>query len=160
MVTLARTALGIVWGLWFGGVIALFIFAVTLFNGLGKETAAIATGVMFPAFERYHLVLAALALAACVAWRALSKSRAATVVFVLLAVATVMAVTSAAVITPKILELRRLGQTHTPEFGRAHGLSGVTYSVEAVCLLLAGLVLLAAGNRRRATEPTSPPAAA
>jgi hypothetical protein len=158
MVTLARTALGIVWGLWFGGVIALFIFAVTLFNGLGRETAAIATGVMFPAFERYHLVLAALALAACVAWRGLSRSRAATFTFFLLAVATVMAVVSASVITPRILELRHLGQTHTPEFGRAHGISGVLYVVEAVSLLGAGLTLLAAGNRRR--EPITPDAPA
>lgn len=159
MITLARTALGIVWGLWFGGVIALFIFAITLFNGLGRESAAISTGVMFPAFERYHLVLAALALAACVAWRALARTRASTLTFLFLAVATLMAVTSAALITPKILELRRLGQTHTPAFARAHGLSGVTYTVEAVSLLAAGLVLLASSNRRATAPPSQPPAA-
>jgi hypothetical protein len=147
MVTLVRTALGIVWALWFGGIMAVFVFAVAFFNGLDRTSATMATGVMFPTFERYTLFLAALALVAAVGWRVAGKSRAAGWTFGLLGVATVMAVISAAVITPKILDMRNHGLTHTPEFGRAHGISGVLYVVESIALLGAGVVLLSAERR-------------
>jgi ABC-type enterobactin transport system permease subunit len=157
MLTLSRTALGILWSLWFGGIISVFLFATTLFNGLGRESAAIATGVMFPAFERYALVLAALSLAATVAWRALSHSRAATWTFAFLAAATLALVISAAVITPRILHLRAIGETHSPDFARAHGISGVLYVIESLGLLAAGITFLTAGRTRIEPPPASNP---
>ncbi|HZZ44553.1 MAG TPA: DUF4149 domain-containing protein [Tepidisphaeraceae bacterium] len=150
MVTLIRTTLALLWSLWFGGIMSVFLFAIALFNGLGRESAALATGVMFPSFERYSLVLAALCLAATVAWRALTPSRAPAWTFAFLAAATLFAITSAAVITPRILHLRSLGQVHTPDFARAHAISGVLYVAESISLLLAGIILLSAPRRHAA----------
>lgn len=155
MLTFVRTLLGIFWALWFGGIMIVFVFAVALFRELDKSSAVLATGVMFPAFERYSLVLAALSLAVTVAWRALDKkSRAPGWTFGFLALATLLAVLSAAVITPKILRLRTANQTHTPEFARTHGQSGITYVAESVSLLAAGILLLS--PRRHSAEPLTP----
>ena len=162
MITLVRILLGIVWAIWLGGIVATFIFATAMFRNLTREQAGLTNGVLFPTFERYALVAAALALAAAVAWRALSRSRAATVTFALLAVATVALVISAAVVTPRILELRRSGQTESPAFKRAHGQSGMLYVAEAAALLGAGIALLGSHSARAAAKgdgaaPVGPP---
>ena len=157
---LVRTALGTLWALWFGGIVITFIFATANFRNLTRETASLANGVLFPTFERYALVLAALSLAATVAWRALSKSRAATLTFVFLAAATIALVISAAVITPRILHLRNIGESHSPAFARAHGTSGVLYVHESLALLAARITFLTASPTPRRPTPslTSPPA--
>lgn len=155
MLTFARTALGVIWALWFGGIMAVFVFVVALFKGLDRESAVLATGVIFPTFERYSLFLAALALIAAVGWRVVGKSRAAGWTFGFLGAATVMAVISAAVITPKILDMRQRGLTNTPEFGKTHGISGVIYVVESIALLGAGVILLSAPRRPASPEGTA-----
>jgi hypothetical protein len=157
MLTLTRTALGILWSLWFGGIAVTFIYATAMFRNLTRETASLANGVLFPTFERYALVLAALTLAATVAWRALAKSRAATLTFAFLAAATIALVLSAAVVTPKILELRRTGQSQSPAFARTHAQSGILYLTETAALLAAGITLLASRNRIVTTAESSPP---
>ena len=157
MVHLFRTLLGIVWGLWIGGVIALFIFAVALFRQLGRDVAPQSTQVLFPTFERYHLVLAAFALLTCVGWRIVGRSRAASWCFAFLAIATCAAATSAIFLTPKILELTRAGKAGTPEFWKTHGMSNLVYMTEATGLLVAGIILLTAERRPSRAEP---PAAA
>jgi hypothetical protein len=158
MVHLFRALLGLIWGLWFGGVIALFVFAVALFKQLGREIAPQATQVLFPTFERYHLVLAALALLVCVGWRVIGKSRAASWVFAFFAIATCAATTSAIFLTPKIMELTRNGKAGTPEFWKTHGMSNLVYMTEAVALLVAGIIQLTAERGlRRASSPLPPP---
>ena len=45
LLTLSRTLLGIVWGLWFGGVIALFIFELgSLICGVAPNSTALIIG--------------------------------------------------------------------------------------------------------------------
>jgi hypothetical protein len=157
MVQLFRTLLGLVWGLWFGGVIALFVLAVALFKQLGREVAPQSTQVLFPTFERYHLVLAAAALVMCVGWRVIGRSRAAGWCFAFLGVATCAAATSAIFFTPKILELTRAGKAGSPEFWKTHGMSNLVYMTEASALLIAGIIVLAAERRPVRVDP---PAAA
>src|SRR5438270_153189 len=65
---LIKIMLVLSWALWFGGLIALFVFVVTLFHN-NREIAVQAAPQLFVAFERYHLILAGIALLATVLWR-------------------------------------------------------------------------------------------
>jgi hypothetical protein len=91
---------------------------------------------LFIAFERYQLVLAVVALVSCLIAR---PPRLAALIG-LFGFATVLAVIETAMITPRIEGLRILGETHTPEFLRLHGLSMCVYMAIAIALLLAGVV--------------------
>jgi len=133
-----RTILRIIaiyaWALWLGGLITTFIFVLTLFHedhDLAVQTAP----RLFHAFERYQLILAAVALLSSI----LLKKTWTSALFVLTAIG---AVVSPLFITPRISEMQRLGQTHTPQFGQIHGLSMLVYNADAVLLLLAGLMLV------------------
>ena len=55
------------WGLWFGGLITLFLMVSHLFSA-DRATAVVAAPRMFLAFERYQIIVAAVALVATVAW--------------------------------------------------------------------------------------------
>jgi hypothetical protein len=131
------------WGLWFGGTIALFIFVSALFRQ-SRELAIQTTPVLFITFERYHLVLAALAGMMAGAWLAQSRTRMKTALFVLVFLAAVAASISAGVVTPRIMALRQQNQIQSVEFKRFHGISMMVYSSEAVMLLIAGIVLAVA----------------
>ena len=138
----------IVWSLWFGGIIALFIFVQTLFARLPRETFITAAPHLFFAFERYQLALAAIALIVTgVEW--LTQVKGARILFVLLTAATLLAVVETAVITPHIERLRMSAQISTPEFRRWHGISMGGYLIEAIVLLWAGFVLM---QDRRSSE--------
>jgi hypothetical protein len=70
---LASSLVCIAWSLWFGGLAALFLFVAIIFSQ-DRPTALKAAPMMFLAFERYQLILAAAALLVVVAWRILAKS--------------------------------------------------------------------------------------
>jgi hypothetical protein len=155
-------AVALLWALWFGGIIALFIFVQTLFADVPRETFIQTAPHLFFAFERYQLVLAAIALTLTVLWRIAGSSRA-TTVFTLLAAATLLAALNTAVITPRIERLRIAGQTQTLQFKKSHGLSMVAYLAESFVLLGVGIVTLwpSAIGTTSASAPASPsPAAA
>jgi hypothetical protein len=122
----------VVWALWLGGLIALFIFVLTLFHedhALAVQTAP----RLFHVFEYYQLVLAAAAILSAIVQRA-------TLPAMLFCLATVGAVVSPLVITPKIMQMQRLGLTHTQRFGKLHGESMMVYMGDTVLVLAAGLV--------------------
>ena len=151
------------WGLWFGGMVALFLFVSVMFRE-SRPVAVDAAPMLFRAFERYQLLLAAFALVATVLWRILVLSRAIMVVFTFLALASVAAALSTTLVTPRMETLRRTGQSTSPEFRQLHGRSMMFYTGEAALLLLAGIALPAAighgwvraapATRTGATTPT------
>ena len=151
----------LLWGLWFGGTIALFIFVVSLFRH-DRPLAIQGAPILFITFERYQLILGATLLALSGAWIIAEKSRPKMLFLVALMAASTAAVVSSTVITPKIMELRRTNRVETQEFKTAHGRSMMVYSSEEVMLLIAGIVLAAeigrgaSGNRKLEGAETQP----
>jgi hypothetical protein len=130
---LLHTAAHLLCGLWLGGLIALFIFVITLFHQ-DHALAVQAAPKMFAVFERYQLALAGAALLCVIP---LNRILLTSLIFV----AAVGAVASPLFITPRIVDLQLMGQTHTPQFARLHGDSMMIYTADAVLLLGAGLIL-------------------
>ncbi|HEX4054624.1 MAG TPA: hypothetical protein VHX86_10200 [Tepidisphaeraceae bacterium] len=140
---LQRIASGFVciaWALWFGGLGSLFLLVTTLFIE-DRETALKAVPRMFLAFERYQLLLAAGALLGAVAWRILAKSIRVTVLFWMLAAASVPAALGPMLITSRMEKLRLNGQSSSPQFKKLHGESMIAYCGETIVLLAVGLTL-------------------
>jgi hypothetical protein len=138
-----RTAAGLVclaWGLWFGGLGSLFLFATRLFSE-DRDTALKAAPIMFLNFEKYQILLAAAALLGVMAWRILAKSLRVTILFWLIGAASVPAALGPMFITNRMEELRRAGQSSSEEFKKLHGASMILYSGETLILLIAGLAL-------------------
>jgi hypothetical protein len=127
------------WALWFGGLIALFVFVKTLFNN-NHDIAVQAAPQLFVVFQQYHLVLAAIALATTVAWRISAPSKAAVAIFVLLAMAACTGVAVAIWYVGPMEELRRNGLSGSPQFARLHGQSMMLFVAQAVLLLACGII--------------------
>lgn len=143
MAMLRRLAAGLVciaWALWFGGLGALFLFVTRLFSE-DHPTALKAAPVMFIAFERYQLLLAAAALLGTVSWRVLTGSARVTLLFSLLAAATVPAALNPILVTSRMEQLRLQGQSSSEQFKKLHGISMIVYSGQTLILLAAGLSL-------------------
>ncbi len=131
------------WALWLGGIGTLFLAATTLFAAFpdDRQIAGTAASAIFRGFDRYQLLLAAVLLLATFGSYVYRRTRLRTFLFCLFAFATLNAVVSAAVITPRIETLRQTGVTATPQFRRLHGSSMLVYVTQAAALLLAGLML-------------------
>jgi len=128
------------WSLWFGGLAAIFLFAAALF-AKDRETALKAAPIMFLIFEKYQILIAAAALVGSLSWRILAKSARVTLLFYLIAIATLPAALGPIFVTQKMEELRKNDQTESPEFKKLHGISMSLYSGELLVLLLAGLAM-------------------
>jgi glucose dehydrogenase len=115
-----------------------------------------ANPILFHAFERYQLILAAVALVLALGWLMLRRSMATTLVFACLVMATVGAVVSTAWTTPRIDRLQARDLIHTPEFRRAHAQSMIVYTAGAALLLLGGLALAGAITADAAGAAGSP----
>jgi len=128
-----NTIAHVVIGLWLGGLIALFIFVVTLFHhdhALGVQAAP----QLFQVFEIYQFFLAAVAIVSAVVCIR-------PIVTLLLIAAAVCAVYVHFSLTPRILELAHLGRTHTDEFGRIHGESMLVYMTDTILVFAAQILL-------------------
>ena len=155
----------IAWGLWFGGMGALFLFVSYLFV-TDRKMAVVAAPKMFAVFETYQLFVAAVALVGAAVWRLMSPGRAAiTFIFMMFALSAVGTIASALAIRPPLERMRIEGQTATPQFERLHKVSERVYSGQALVLLAAGVVIpiaLSPPRRSRAASPqprTEPEAA-
>jgi hypothetical protein len=158
MPNITRTICGVLvlcLSLWFGGMMALFLFVQVLFHH-DREIAIQAAPRLFLAFEQYQLILAAIALIATFAWRLLLPSKLLTSSFVLIALATLLAVYSTSVITPKMESLRHAGQSSGQQFKKLHGISMMMYCSEAVLVLSSGIVVMVVSMR--GTAPAAPQA--
>jgi hypothetical protein len=143
----------IVWGLWFGGMIMLFIAVMRMFAvDPSRELAIRANPVLFHVFERYQLVLAGIALVLIFAWILLRRSGVKIAMFVVLVIASLAASVSSVWITPRIDRLQAEQRTRTPEFRRAHGQSMGVYTLSALMLLVSGMLLPVAIRTDRTAE--------
>jgi hypothetical protein len=148
----------LVFGLWFGGLILLFILVQTLFNtdrAMAERTAPL----LFITFERYQFALIAAALVIFAAWAAVVRSRMGMVVFGLICGAILLALLSSLFITPRLEWLRQEGRGGSPEFMRLHGWSMMVYSIQALLLLMVGILLpltMRTEARRTAGETALP----
>jgi len=129
----------IAWGLWLGGLIALFMFVLTLFHN-NHDLAVQTAPQLFHVFEIYQLVLAPIAVIS-------SLLRRQNAMVILFALASIGAVVSTALITPRITAMNLAGQTHTPEFGKLHGESMMIYMTNAGLVLAAGIVMAVKKDR-------------
>jgi hypothetical protein len=136
-----RTLVHICWALWFGGLMALFIFVQVLFHQTPEDNFLISAPKLFFAFEKYQLCLAGLVILGAIVWRAVSATPRLLTVLLLFLIASVGAILETALITPKIDAMRQAGQTHTPEFMRIHGLSMLVYMSMEIVLMIAGIFL-------------------
>lgn len=119
--------------LWLGGLVSLFIFVVTLFHNdhaLGVQAAP----QLFEAFEIYQFFLAA----AAIVFTFLCKRKVVAAILILAAICTFVTHFG---LTPKILEMAHLGQTHTDEFGRVHGESMIVYMTQTILVFIAQISL-------------------
>ena len=147
-----------IWGLWFGGIVLLFVAVQSLFNTFQDRRDVFAEGAagIFRWFNRYQVALAAAALLATFAWRLVGPPRLKAALFTLFAIATVAACAAGAWIAPKIQSLHAQGLDQSPQFKQVHGLSMAVYLVEAIALLVAGVVLLAAAMSAPSGAVASP----
>jgi len=137
------TLLSIIWSLWFGGLILLFLAVQSLFDTFADRHDIAGQGAqhIFHLFDRYQLTLAALALILTFIWRIISPRTGKTWLFVGFSLATIGAVVIAAIISPKIVLMSAQGLSHTHEFLKLHGISMAVYLAETVVLLITGLLM-------------------
>jgi|SRR6185437_1959185 len=133
----------LVWGLWFGGLIVLFMSVTTLFRTFADrhDIAGQGAAKIFHLFNEYQLVLAVIALITTFVWRVLGPPRLKELLFALFAIATVGGCTVSLYLAPRIEALQRQGLTHSTQFGRLHGYSMIAYTAEVAVLLVAGIML-------------------
>src|SRR6266516_438030 len=92
------------WSLWFGGLVALAIFVMTLFIK-NRDAALHSAPYLFEVFERYQLILAAVALITTALWWTLDRRRTLAAIFILLLLSSTCTAISAFYLTPPMLRL-------------------------------------------------------
>jgi hypothetical protein len=135
--------------LWLGGLMALFMFVQTLF-AKSRPLAAEAAPVLFNVFERYQLVLAAIAILATIGWRILSRQWLIWIILGLLTLAMIGAIAGPLAITGPMEALRAQGLSGTADFRRLHGYSMIVYVGQTI-LLTGVAVILPMAIRREGT---------
>jgi hypothetical protein len=144
---LLSTVVVLAWGLWFGGIVMVFVAVTSLFRTFHDQrplAGAAAAGV-FTRFEAMQLGVAAVAVLAALGLWASARSRARVAAATLLAVAAVGALASSFAFTPRVQDMRRRGIPSTSEeFRTAHRASSIIYVLQTGVLLSAGLFLPAA----------------
>ena len=132
------------WGLWFGGIVSLFLFMNRLFESMHDDYRAVFDTVapaQFRMAERFGIVAGGLALVTAFAMRLVSRGKAATWLFALLAIAAALDVVRPVFISARMHGLVTPGQTPPPEFMRLHGLYMAAAGIEAIFLLIAAFAL-------------------
>lgn len=142
------TTLGI--AIWLGSLVHLLLSVASLFAAFPKavsQTAVQAAPAIFAATERSGLIVAAVTLAAAVAWSRFSPGRSRRWIAFLLAGAAVLAVAQRTIVSAKMDALREAGQSGGDQFRMLHGVSSSQYLVQTGLLLAATLLLPAALSR-------------
>jgi hypothetical protein len=131
----------VLWGLWFGGVITLFLAVTAIFAEFHDrhDLAGLAANHVFRVFNAYQLALAAALLLATFVWYLLGPRQWKMGLFVVFALATVAACVIAMYLAPEITRLRDAHMTQSDEFKRLHGYSMLVYLVESLFLLAGGI---------------------
>jgi hypothetical protein len=138
------TLVSLVLALWFGGIVFLFIGVSTLFRAFPRpasDVAPQAAPALFHVWERYQLVLAAVALVGVFAWYLLARAKRLIVLFLMLALSAVGGVVATTLITPRIDQMREAGQSGAPRFRALHARSMQCYVAQAGLLMVSVLML-------------------
>ena len=130
----------LVWAMWLGALISLFIFVPTLFHN-DRDIALQAAPQLFHVFENIQPVLAGIALILAVGAFLQTKSWWTLITMVLLLIAAAFAAVSRIAITPRMDALVAQGQSGSPAFMQLHGMSMGIYSANILWLLIVGLLL-------------------
>jgi hypothetical protein len=141
MQRLIYTLVSLMWGLWLGGLVMLFLAVTSLFKTFPRETAGQGAAPIFHLFNAYQLGLAALALIATFVWRLVGPPKRTTWLFAFFAVATLLGCFVAMYLAPKIELLQHQGQSQSELFKRYHGWSMAAYGGEVIALVIAGFIL-------------------
>jgi hypothetical protein len=145
------------WALWLGGLITLFLCVITLFSR-NRSLAADAAPLLFVNFERYQLIIAALALTSTVIWRITSKQLLLNLLFLLFCLSSLGAITSPLYFSKQMEILREEGKTTSARFDTLHRQSEWVYTTEAALLMIAGVSLFAALRRSPPPQKATTPA--
>jgi hypothetical protein len=140
---IASIVLIVSWGLWFGGLITLFMVISSLFKTLSTwhEASGLVASQIFQLFNIYQLILAAVVMLAAVLCRPWRGSWSSSILLVLLALATGLAMVVSLRLTPQIERLREAEMTRSKMFAHLHGWSMGLSAVQTLLLLGAGIVL-------------------
>jgi hypothetical protein len=130
----------VAWGLWLGGLGALFIFVTRLFQ-TSHDLGAQAAPVLFLSFEKYQLLVAMALLLGMALWRIVGGTRRLAILFWIFGVASMAAAIEPMAVTRRLENLRMAGETASPEFQKWHRVAGIVYSGETLLLLAAGFML-------------------
>jgi hypothetical protein len=130
----------VAWGLWLGGLGALFLFVTRLFQ-TDHDLGAQAAPVLFLNFEKYQLLVAMALLVGMALWRIAAGTRRLAILFWIFGAVSVAAALEPIGVTRRLEALRLAGQTASPEFQKWHQVAGVVYSGETLLLLAAGFLL-------------------
>jgi hypothetical protein len=141
------------WGLWLGGLVTVF-FVVTLLFAADKTLAVQVGPRVFPPFEKFQLILGAMALLGCFALRVSTKSGFWTLVFAMLVVAVLPAIASPLLVTPKLMALWSQNLSYNADFKKLHGYSMMLYTATTIMLTVAGLLLPWGLMRKLTTGPS------
>lgn len=128
------------WALWFGGLGTLLLVVTRLF-ALNHDMAVKTAPHLFADFEQYQLLLAALAVVGTALWFAASRSTRAAALLWMLGLAAISAILEPLLATNRMQVLLKQGAQTSAEFHALHARAGTLYSIEAVLLLGAGMVL-------------------
>jgi hypothetical protein len=125
------------WALWFGGMIALMIFVIRLFNA-SHEIGVVAAPILFLGFASYQI---AVGLCACGGgtFLTLITRRNAHAILSLLMILTLALAIVVRGWTFEMERLRLAGQSKGERFETLHHRSSALYSTEAILLLIAGV---------------------
>jgi putative Mn2+ efflux pump MntP len=138
------TLVTLTWALWFGGLLMLFIAVSSIFVTFPKEhhdLAGQAAAHLFRIYNAYQLVLAAVSLIGTFIWYVVGPPRVKMGLFLLFALATVVACIITMYVAPHIEMLQQKGLMQTPEFQQLHVHAMIAYVTETVVLLIAGAFL-------------------
>ena len=155
--------------LWLGGLVALFIFVQAMFNA-NRAVAVEAAPMLFNVFEKYQLILFAIAMISVIAWRLIiGCSTAKRWIMLMVILAGSLAIVQTAFVSSRMTAIRQSGQSgdgeldgdFRAEFRRLHGYSMMIYVSQTALLAAAACLLPAAisaeaGLRRQALRQTSP----
>ena len=144
----------VVWGLWFGGTIAVFVFGLYDFRpGVmsSHAVAAEAANAMFAVFAKYQLVLAGVSVLAAGLAFVTYPSRWTGGLLGCLFAAFGIAIIWGLALLPMMQGYSSQGLAGSPEFKRLHGQSMMALTIQAVVLLATAALLVAtAGPRGKA----------
>ena len=144
------TILLFAWGLWIGGQATLVLLIVTLFVH-DRPTAIHAGPTIFPVFEKYQLILAAIAIVDCAILAVWTRRKMFISILVFFIFAAIGGIVSRTLITPRMVGLWKEQRSEGAEFAELHKRSQLVYNSEFILLLVGGSMIPAALRPARKT---------